>query len=340
LRFTTYPASNRIVIAFFRNNQIVITIPLALYVLLTHGAAFLGFVVPTVPQINQGGVLYDLLFQWATDHTLISAGVAAILVFIQALLVNNLADEFRILNDRNWLPGMFFVLVTAILPDFLFLSPPLVATFFVPISIRRILQVYKTPNAIALIFDTALWITVGVLFYPHALFLLIAALAGLNVMRSFAVREQLVFVSAIFVATVLVWLGCFWYDVGSLFIKMNFVEIWGFYNFGAAISIVQYYELGFLLFLFLIVLLGFSFYYSRKLIQTQKSISVLYWFFLMGSLGYLLSKEPYLAHFMIVMPSVGIFLAMGFMAVRSRVLAEIFHLILLGALFFLQFFPF
>lgn len=338
--FITFPAPNSIVIAFFRNNQIVTTIPLAFYVLLTHSAAFLGFVVPTVPQVSQGGVLYDFLFHWAADHTLFSAILAALLVLIQALLINNLADEFRILNDRNWLPGMFFVLVSAMLPDFLFLSPPLVATFFIPISIRRILKVYKTPNATALIFDAAFWITLGVLFYPHALLLLIAALGGLNVMRSFAVREQLVFVSAVFVATLLVWLGCFWYDAGGLFFRRHFIEIWGIYNVEAAIPVIQYYELGLLFFLFLVVLLGFSSYYSRKLIQTQKSISVLYWFFLLGSFGYLLSKEPYLAHFMILMPSVGIFLAMGFLAVRSHMLAEIFHLILLGALFFIQFFPF
>jgi len=327
------------VIAFFRNNQVVTTIPLAIYVLLTHAAAMLGYVSPVAPSETCGGLLYEYLFHWVAAPSLLSAVTAAVLVFIQALLVNNLADEFRILSDRNWLPGMFFVLVTAILPEFLFVSPPLIAAFFVPVSIRRIMKVYKTPNATTLIFDVAFWTTVGVLFYPHALLLLIAALAGINLMRSFAVREHLVFFSAIFVATFLTWLGFFWYDLGGVFFKRHFVEIWGVFNVGIALTFAQWLQVGLLGFLFLIVILGFSGYYSRQLIQTQKCISVLYWFFFLGCIDFFMSKEFYLAHFLIVMPSVGIFLSMTVMSIRSRFLAEIFHLILLGALFTLQFYP-
>lgn len=191
-----------------------------------------------------------------------------------------------------------------------------------------------------LIFDVAFWITIGVLVYPHALFLLIAALAGLNIMRSFAVKEQLVFFSAIFVATCLSWLGFFWVDLGSLFFKRHFIELWGLYNFNTTISIAQWCQIGLLGLLFLLVILGFTNYYSRKLIQTQKGISVLYWFFMLGVVSFFLSKELYLAHFTIVMPSLGIFMAMTMMTFQSRVLAEIFHLLLLGMLFFIQFFPF
>ena len=326
-------------IAFFRNNQVVTTIPLALYVLMTHAAAILGYVSPISTTETNGGLLYGFLFHWVESQAQVSALTAAVLVFIQALLVNNLADEFRILSDRNWLPGMFFVLVTAILPGFLFVSPPLIAAFFVPIAVRRIMKVYKTPNATTLIFDVAFWTAMGVLFYPHALLLLIAALAGINLMRSFAVREQLVFFSAIFVANFLSWLGFFWYDMGGLFFKRHFMEIWGIFNFEISLTFNQWLQVGLLSMLFLMVVLSFSSYYSRQLIQTQKCISVLYWFFLLGCFGFFMSTEFYLTHFLIVMPSVGIFLSMTVMSIRSRILAEIFHLILLGALFTLQFYP-
>jgi hypothetical protein len=53
-----------------------------------------------------------------------------------------------------------------------------------------------------------------------------------------------------------------------------------------------------------------------------------------------LQNGPAPAHFMLMMPSLGIFLAMSFSAFGSRVIADVFHLVLLGFVFFIQFFSF
>ncbi len=127
-------------------------------------------------------------------------------VMLQALMVNWLVDEFRLMSDRNWFPGLFYVLVTSILPEFLFISAPLVAATFVPISLRKVFKSYKSMQATPLVFDAALWMSVAALFYPPALMLLLAAYSGIMVMRSFQVREQLVFLVAH--SPLYFWCGC------------------------------------------------------------------------------------------------------------------------------------
>jgi len=327
------------VLSFFRNNQVTTTIPLAIYVVLLHLAAWLGYVHPPEVSGAEGGLLYRTLCSWITESHIFSAATATLLVFIQSLLVNNIADEFRLLGERNWLPGLFYALVASSLPDFILLSPPLIAATFIPISMRRILKAYKIPNATALIFDAAFWMAVGSLFYPPAFFLLLAAYAGINVMRSFNIREQLVFITGVCVPFFLCWLGYFWYDQGGAFFQTQFGGLFGWYGFSMQMNLETMLKAGLLALLFLAVLLSYSAHFYRKLIQAQKCIAVLYWFLFIGGLAVLLRNDPSPAYFLLLMPSTGIFLSMSVSGLRNRLIAEIIHLAILGAVVFIQFYP-
>ncbi|MEO6759329.1 MAG: hypothetical protein ABIO24_07730, partial [Saprospiraceae bacterium] len=107
-------------LALFRNNQLSTFALLALYTALLHASALLGYGHPVPGTGAEGGVLYRDWFSWVEGREQISAIAAVVLVLLQALLVNNLADQFRLLGDRNWLPGLFYVLAASCLPDFLF----------------------------------------------------------------------------------------------------------------------------------------------------------------------------------------------------------------------------
>lgn len=336
---TTATATATTVLALFRNNQFTTAILLAFYVALTHLSALLEMVHPSPGEDLEGGVLYLAWFSWADEHALWSAVAAAVLVFIQALAVNILADEFRLLDDRSWLPGLFYVLMTACMPGFLFLSPPLVATTFIPMVLRRIFKAYNQPKATALVFDAAFWTTVASLFYPPAIFLLIAVYFSFGIMRAYSFRERVVSLVGVLTTLFLAWLWYFWKDMGWDFWHIQFGGLFGIYRFGdfESSDFVMLQKAGLLAILFLIVILSYGMYMSRKLIQTQKCVSVLYWFFFVGALSILLRENPNPAHFILIMPAIGIFLAMSFSSFRSAAMAELFHLALLGFILFIQF---
>jgi len=338
LRLPIFP-DLRAVLALFRNNQLSTLIPLGLYVALTHLSALLGYAQPMGQGSVGGGVLYLDWFGWVNQYPQYSAIGAAVLVLVQAVLINNLADRFRLLGDRTWLPGLFYVLAASSLSDFLFLSPPLVAATFVPPALRCIFQAYKVPNATALVFNAGWWATFASLFYPPALFLLLAAYVGVNIMRSFNLREQLVFLSSVFTVLFLAWLWYFWSDRGGIFWNVAFGSLWQFYRFNSTMDTERTLKALLLAVLLCTIMLSYGAYFHRKLIQAQKSVTILYWFLFVGAAVILLQSDPLPAHFLLIMPSVGIFMALSFFSLRNRFIAEIFHFALLAIVLFVQFLP-
>lgn len=324
---------------FFRNNQFTTFLPLAVYLVLTHLAALLGVVQSVEMQQTEGGLLYTTLFGWAAANPFYSALAATALVFLQALQINRLADEFRLLGERSWLPAVFYALAASCLPDFLFLSPPLVAATFIPTAMRRIFQSYQKPIGAAYILDASLWVTVGSLFYPPAIFLLVAAVAGVLTMRSFSFKEQWVFVTGVMVPLVLGWLGFFWADQGTAFLLGQFGSLFGLYRLGTDWNVPTILKAVSLVAIMLFVMFNSGRFYYRKLIQAQKCVTVLYWFLGVAAATSLLQADILPTHFVLLMPSAGIFFSMVFSAMRNRILAEIAHLLLLGFVLFVQYLP-
>lgn len=328
-----------IMLLLFRNNQFTTSIPLALYIGLTHLSALTGVVHSDLLQHSDGGLLYEVMFGWAAKNPGFSALGAVVLVFLQALFINRLADEFRLMNDRNWLPGLFYALAAACLPDFLFLSPPLVAATFIPVAARRIFQSYQKSNGAAYILDASLWTMAGSLFYPPMIFLLVAAVASVLAMRSFSFREQWVFVIGALVPLLLAWLGFFWFDSGTAFLIGQFDHLFGWYSFVPQLNLQTLLKAGILAATLLFVVSNSARFYYRKLIQTQKCVTTLYWFMAVAAFSVLLQSDLVPVHFVLLMPSAGIFLAIAFNSMRNRILAEIAHLLLLSCVLFIQYLP-
>lgn len=323
-------------LSFFRSNQIFVAIPLALYVVLVHLGALLGAVQPST-EMAEGGLVYQAWFGWAPAHLFYSAAVAALLVFIQAVTVNILADEFRLMGDRNWFPGLFYALTASALPEFLFVSAPLVAATFVPFSLWCIYKAYQKPNVTAAIFDAGLWIAVASLFYPSAILLLVAVFAGLEVVRVFKLRERFVLITGAAVPVFLAWLWYFWADRGGEFREVQLGNLFRLYHFDAVWDTVLMLKTLLVIVLTLVFLMGLGSLYSRKGIQAQKFVSVLYWLLVVGGLSILLRPTWHWEHLMLPLAAMGILLSLTFQSLRKRLWAELWHLAIVAFVLLIQF---
>ena len=324
------------VLIFFRSNQIFVTIPLALYIILLHAGALLGALPPPANPL-EGGLLYQSLFGWAATQPFFSALTAAMLLFIQAVTVNLLADEFRLMSERNWFPGLFYVLAASAFPEFLFVSAPLVAATFVPFALYRIFNAYQKPNVSETIFDGALWIGVASLFCPSALWLLVAAYAAYGLVQVFRLQERFVFLVGAFVPLFLAWLWYFWADRGGDFRSTQWGSLFQVYHFDMSIDTKGILKLGLLCFMLLIFLGGLGSFYARKSIQSQKFVSVLYRFLAVGGASVLLQNELHWERMILPSAAMGIFLSLSFQSIRNRLLAELSHLAILLFIFYIQF---
>lgn len=311
-------------------------IPLAVYLVLVHLAALLGFITPP-DGAAKGGLLYQSWFAWTAAAPFFSALAALVLVFLQSVAVNALADEFRLMSDRSWFPGFFYGVAASALPDFQFVSAPLVAATFVPFALWRIYNAYQKPQVTAAIFDSGLWIAVAALFYPPALLLLVAAFAGLEVVRVFRMYERVVFLIGAFVPLFLAWLWYFWANRGGEFRDLHWGGLFQLYRFDTVWDEKMMVNAGMIGLLAVVFVLGISSINSRKGIQSQKYVAVLYWFLGLGICTIFLQPAWSWAHFLLPAAAVGILLAFAFQSFRHRQWAEIWHLVLFLALFFVQF---
>jgi hypothetical protein len=327
------------VLLFFRNIQFTTTIILGIYVVLFRIVAFQGWLPMDAVELSEGGVLYEKWFGGIGPNSIWSVVLAGIFVFGQAIAVNYVADESRLMTNRDWLPGLFYVVVASAIPDFWFLSPPLVAASVLPLVIRRVFQTYRAPQVNLYIFDAALWIIVGSLFYPSLAWLLVAGFAGITILRSFRFREQAVYLTGALAPLFLSWLGWFYFDSGGFFEQKQVGQLVDIYHFAPTFSNAQLMKIAVLCLLLLIVLLNYGAYQYKKLIQVQKNIAALYWFMIIGALALLLRDNPGMDHFMITAMPLGIMLAMTFQRIRNRFVAEMLFLALLGIIALATLYP-
>jgi len=142
------------VLGFFRTNQITANFLLILYVIVARSAIF---VFPQDWEPVSSGLFSDAVYRLVGTSGLWPAIWAAMLVFVQAVLVNALVAKFRIANEITYFPGVFYVLLSSCIPEFHYLSPALMANTFYILAFYELFDTYKKLSAASWLFNLGLW---------------------------------------------------------------------------------------------------------------------------------------------------------------------------------------
>ena len=108
-----------IVLSFFRTNQLIVGVFILGYALLLHAVCFWE---PAVPIADAPGIANEWLQLVFNERLTWHLPATLLLLFTQALLVNGLIFKHRMLSPVNLFPGVFLVLVSSVIPEFLSLS--------------------------------------------------------------------------------------------------------------------------------------------------------------------------------------------------------------------------
>jgi hypothetical protein len=311
------------VLALFRNNQVTTALMIALFTGLIRMPALMGFISPDITPVDGAGKLYLLLFGWASNAPFLSAVVSAILVFIQALLMNWMVNTSRVNPERNWLVPLFYVLITSCIADFQFLSPPLVAATFFPIIYRLVFNIYKSSSITLITFDISLLLAIAALFYVPIIWLLPIGLLSILHLRSIKSREIVVFFLGAFVPGFIGWSTAVWFDQGAEFRREQFRVLFEFWDFNLNFSLIYITQIGLITLLLLIVLFSYNTYYFKRLIQVQKYNNIFYWLIFAVTISILLRNQPQVEHLLLAGTAISTFLALTFQSMRNKSIAEV-----------------
>jgi hypothetical protein len=158
---------------------------------------FSMFLHPTVPALHpEDNYLYRLILNGLDSVFHQTAILYSILTFLilfsQATLFNRICNHHKLLPKANFLPGMSYILITSLLPDWDHLSAPLLINSIMIWIWYQMIDLYSTHRPGSLIFNIGVWTGVVSLLYIPAMTFILLVLFALLTMRPFRIREWLV----------------------------------------------------------------------------------------------------------------------------------------------------
>ena len=137
------------------------------------------------------GMLYRYIasFFSKTDGSFEVSILAFALIYVQALLLNYLVNEYRLTAKPTYLPAMAYLLITSLLPEWNYFSAPLIANTVIIIAFIQLFRIYNASTAKETIYNVGLILGLcSFIFFPSVLVVL-CFLLGILILRPFRLNE-------------------------------------------------------------------------------------------------------------------------------------------------------
>jgi hypothetical protein len=182
------------VIGIFRQKSPANALILLIYALVLKFHLFLHPVAPVLD--TNDNYLYRLILNALVSvfhHVNILYSILTfLLLFSQATLFNRIFNHHKVLPKPTYLPGMSYILITSLLPDWDHFSAPLLINTIMIWVWYRMMDLYNSQRPGTAIFNIGIWTGIVSLLYIPAMSFLLLVLSGLLTMRPFRIREWLV----------------------------------------------------------------------------------------------------------------------------------------------------
>lgn len=323
----------------FRNVNPVSLLLLALYTAIT---GYYSIAHPAVPENHDPNISTDILFfHWLHLGEIppyISALIAEGIIFIQAILLVLLVRQFKLFPNPGLIPALIYILIFNLFPDTIYLSPLLILNFICFRMLFRIFRLYNSQKADTAIFDIGLLNGIfSVIYFPSAAFI-VFSIQSLFRLRSTSFRELLVLLSGIFVILFLTATAYFWFDRLEEF-TAQFTHP-AFLPADTVFPGIDIFRFCLLAGLLLFSLFYLSTRFTANLIQTRKYLGTAV-FFIIFCVGTVFLQNTWRPEsiLLLFLPA-ALFIANYLANTRSRLAAEIVHMVLLGTVLLLQYVTF
>lgn len=152
------------------------------------------FLSPKSVQVQPGdGILFRFLLSPFTlpTHALLCSAIAFMLLYVQALIITYAVNEYRLTTKPNFLPGMAYLLITSLMPEWNYLSAALVSSTLIIWSFSKLFRLYNVSAAKGTIYDIGLLTGISSMIYFPSVIFGICILFGILILRTFRINEVL-----------------------------------------------------------------------------------------------------------------------------------------------------
>lgn len=323
-------------LSIFRTNQLLVSALLLVFIAVLRAYPFF---FPIEWEAPKYGLLSAHIYQMTSQISWIAFLSASILVFLQGIIVNGMASFHRLDKEVTMIPGLVYVTLCSIIPEFLVLSPMLIANTFLLIAILELLQTYKKTACNDRIFNAGFWLAIASLCYVPYLGFALGMIIGLGILRPFKIGERIVFLGGIIVPYFLTGVAFFWLGDLHAFWDIQFGAVGEIKFFPLVLSLSA--GLKVLLFVILIVLavISYGVYSAKKNIDVQKKIDIFYWIMLSSLLIFAFHQAFYLEQLLALVIPLGVFISLNLTAIASR-WAETWYFFMILLALLMQYYPY
>lgn len=294
-----------------------------------------SFVYPAkVMTVKEGDILYEGLLKIMPQSHLIHSIAALFLIFFEAVLINRLVIKNRFSREITLYAGMFYIILTSLVPPMLPLSPFMVGILFILLAFINLFKTYKKFRSERYLYNVGFFF--GIAFLLHNAFIIAAIplLLGFLSIRSFKLRE---FFQILTGFVTILYFYAFWaYWTGNAF-HFNWYKFYPVYEV-LAFELNRYIILVIYGFLFVYTVLTYRFFVMKKSIQSQKKINIIFWLLLISFIS-LLFFEPRLFYSFSLLTAfpLSIFTSMIFMRIKNNLIAEVVSVVIVFAILIYHF---
>lgn len=168
--------------------------------------------------------IYQIIDLWAGKNQFVYETIAIVLIFIQTLYFVFITNRRNLFNEKNYIPGLIFLVLMNASFDFLKLSPALMANTFVLMALNATLrQIEKREGVGDDVFESGLFLGIATLFHLPCFVLIFWAIFVLFMYTGISLRQTFMVILAYIMPIFFMYLYFFFNDQADYF-----VDVWLF----------------------------------------------------------------------------------------------------------------
>jgi len=284
------------------------------------------FIHPQIPLPQQtDGFLFKLLLSQLSgvgkSIPLIYPLISFILLYTQAITLNALVNQHRLMQKPNYLTGMAYLLITSLFAEWNILSAPLIINSLIIWVWSRMSKLYNEPSPKTSLFNIGMAIGISCFFYFPAISFSILVVIGLLITRPFKLPE--------WVLALLGLASPFYFLLSYVFV----MDKWQGYHFpGVALTLPHFVESKWALAAVIIVLFisitGFIYVqknFRRQLVQARKSWNLIFLYLLIALFIPFINASHSFVYWILSAVPIAVIAGAGFLYPQKRGFSLILH---------------
>ncbi len=284
------------------------------------------FIYPIVPKPQQlDGIFYRAILKWlaaaGSTAPVIYSFIAFLLLYVQAISLNKILNDQRLLSRPNYLAGMSYLLITSLFTEWNVLSAPLIINTLLIWVLSKLCNLYNNAGASTILFNIGMVTGLASLFYFPSIAFSLLIIVGIVITRPFKLPEWLIALMGILTP---------YYFLAAWFFLSNH---WKDYRFpGVAVTFPKFVETAWaytaIIFVVLTIVIGMVFIQNnmrRLLVQSRKSWNLIYLYLLVAVLVPFLNAAHSFDYWILTAVPAAVFAAAAFLFPERKWFGTFIH---------------